>query len=97
MSAWGSLGTLVGTLARASVEGGLFVAGVWLVCRLFPRLPAALRCGLWWAACLKLLLGLAALPAVRLPLLPAGELRAGGGGPASIYKDSERARPDPHP
>ena len=71
MSAWGGLETLVGTLTRASIEGGLFIAGVWIVCRLLPRLPASLRCGLWWAACLKLLLGLVALPAVRLPLLPA--------------------------
>ena len=71
MSAWEGLETLVGTLTRASIEGGLFIAGIWIVCRLFPRLPASLRCGLWWAACLKLLLGLAALPAVRLPLLPA--------------------------
>ena len=54
-------------LARASFQGGLFVILVWAVCRLFPRLPAALRCGLWWAACLKLLLGLVAMPAVRLP------------------------------
>jgi bla regulator protein BlaR1 len=71
VSAWGGLETLVGTLTRASIEGGLFIAGVWIVCRLLPRLPASLRCGLWWAACLKLLLGLIALPAVRLPLLPA--------------------------
>jgi beta-lactamase regulating signal transducer with metallopeptidase domain len=69
VSAWG----IAGTLARASVEGGFFVAGVWLLCRLVPRLPAALRCGLWWAACLKLLLGLVPLPAVVLPVLPAVE------------------------
>jgi beta-lactamase regulating signal transducer with metallopeptidase domain len=74
MSAWGGIGTLVGVLTRASIEGGLFIAGVWIVCRLFPRLPASLRCGLWWVACLKLLLGLAALPAVRLPLLPAASV-----------------------
>src|SRR5436305_1180443 len=35
--------------------------------------PGTVRCGLWWAACLKLLLGVGALPAVRLPLLPAVE------------------------
>lgn len=72
MSGWG----IVGTLVRASLEGGLFVAAVWTLCRLVPRLPAAVRCGLWWAACLKLLLGLIALPAVRLPLLPAVERAA---------------------
>jgi bla regulator protein BlaR1 len=66
-----SVWRIVGTLARASVEGGLFVAGVWILCRLVPRLPAALRCGLWWAACLKLVLGLLPLPAVLLPVLPA--------------------------
>jgi bla regulator protein BlaR1 len=69
VSAWG----IAGTLARASVEGGLFVAGVWLLCRLVPRLPAALRCGLWWAACLKFLMGLIPLPAVMLPVLPVVE------------------------
>ncbi len=83
---------IVETLARASLQGALFVAAVWIVCRLFPRLPAALRCALWWAACLKLLLGLVALPAVRLPVLPATQapvaetrplyLRNGGGAPA---------------
>ncbi|HEX4497359.1 MAG TPA: M56 family metallopeptidase [Thermoanaerobaculia bacterium] len=62
---------IAGTLARAAIEGALFVAAVWAVCRLFPRLPAALRCALWWAACLKLLLGLVPLPAVRLAVLPA--------------------------
>jgi bla regulator protein BlaR1 len=61
---------IAGTLARAAVEGAIFVAAVWTVCRLFPRLPAALRCALWWAACLKLLLGLVPLPAVRLAVLP---------------------------
>jgi bla regulator protein BlaR1 len=66
-----SIPGIVEMLARASVEGALFVAAVWLICRLVPRLPATVRCGLWWAACLKLLLGLMPLPAVPLPLLPA--------------------------
>jgi beta-lactamase regulating signal transducer with metallopeptidase domain len=68
-----SVSGMIETLARASLQGALFVAAVWIVCRLFPRLPAALRCGLWWAACLKLLLGLVALPAVRLPVLPVAQ------------------------
>ncbi|MEO6194002.1 MAG: M56 family metallopeptidase [Thermoanaerobaculia bacterium] len=103
MSAWEGIGTLVGTLTRASIEGGLFIAGIWIVCRLLPRLPASLRCGLWWAACLKLLLGLVALPAVRLPLLPAAmsaapvadarplSIRTGDGAP------SRTLTPDPSP
>ncbi len=58
------------SLLRASLQGAVFIALVWLVCRLAPRLPASVRCGLWWAACLKLLLGLVWMAPVRLPLLP---------------------------
>lgn len=94
MSGWG----IVGALVRASLEGGLFVAAVWAVCRLVPRLPAAVRCGLWWAACLKLLLGLVALPAVKLPLLPAVE-RAAEAGPLYIRNvaPAQTLTPDPSP
>lgn len=58
------------TLLRASIEGGLFAAAVWLLLRLAPRVPAALGCWLWWAVSLKLLLGLIGLPVLELPLLP---------------------------
>lgn len=57
------------SLWRASWQGALAVAAVWLLCRL-RRLPAAARCGLWWLVSLKLLVDLAGLPAVSLPLLP---------------------------
>ena len=60
-------------LLRSSLQGALFIAAVWLACRLFPRLPAAVRCGLWWAACLKLLVGLVWVSPVEIPLLPAVE------------------------
>ena len=66
--------SVVAALLRSSLQGALFIGAVWLACRLFPRLPAAVRCGLWWAACLKLLVGLvwiaagggAAVPWTRL-------------------------------
>jgi beta-lactamase regulating signal transducer with metallopeptidase domain len=95
VSGWG----IVGTLVRASLEGGLFVAAVWAVCRLVPRLPAAVRCGLWWAACLKLLLGLVALPAVRLPLLPAVERAAAAVAPLHIRNvaPAQTLTPGPSP
>lgn len=62
-----------GTLVRASLEGGVFALAVWAILALVPRVPAALRCWLWWAVCLKFLVGLLALPGLELPLLPAGE------------------------
>jgi beta-lactamase regulating signal transducer with metallopeptidase domain len=63
--------SVLGALARASLQGALLIMGVWLLCRLMPRLPAAVRCGLWWLACLHLLLALVWTEPVRLPLLPA--------------------------
>jgi beta-lactamase regulating signal transducer with metallopeptidase domain len=62
---------LSSSLLRASIEGALLAVGVWSLCRVVPRLPAAVRCGLWWLVCLRLVLGLAAWRPVELPLLPA--------------------------
>ena len=56
-------------LWRACWQGGLLIGAVWLVARLLPRLPASLRSGLWWLACVKLLLGLAWVAPIRLPVL----------------------------
>lgn len=60
-------------LLTGAIEGGAVIAGVWLVCRLAPRIPAPVQAGLWWLASLKLLLALAPLPAIDLPILPAIE------------------------
>ncbi len=65
--------TLIGLIGRASLQGAIAIVAVWAVCRLFPRLPASLRCGLWWLACLKLVLGLVWTNPVPLPVLPAAE------------------------
>src|SRR5260370_38212943 len=62
--------TFLRHLAQASLMGTVFVLAVWLLCRLAPRLPAGLRCALWWLACLKLLLGLVWPAPLALPLLP---------------------------
>ena len=66
-----AFGPVLDALMRASLYGGLFIAAVWVVCRLFPRLPPSVRCGLWWAACLKLVLDLVWIAPVPLALLPA--------------------------
>ena len=57
-------------LARASVQGALAIVAVWLLCRLVTRLPAAVRCWLWWLACARLVVGLVWASPVELPLLP---------------------------
>jgi beta-lactamase regulating signal transducer with metallopeptidase domain len=64
---------ILGALGRASLQGAIVIAAVWLVCRLIPRLPASVRCGLWWLACARLVLGLVWAEPVRLAVLPAAE------------------------
>jgi beta-lactamase regulating signal transducer with metallopeptidase domain len=56
-------------LAAASVQGGVVILAVWVVCR-WSGIPARARVWLWWGASLRLCLGLLALPAVSVPLLP---------------------------
>lgn len=57
-------------LIRASWQGSIFIAGVWVVCRLAPRIPASSRYWLWWLACAQLPIRLALAP-ISLPVLPA--------------------------
>ena len=55
-------------MARACWQGALLILAVGIASRLFPRLPAAARCWLWWLACLKLLVGLAWITPPALPV-----------------------------
>lgn len=60
-------------LWRASWQGALWAALVWALTRAVPRMPSALRAGLWWLVSLKFVLSLGTLSPVQLPLLPAPE------------------------
>jgi probable HAF family extracellular repeat protein len=62
-------------LVHAALWGGLFILGVGAFCRLVPRLPASVRAGLWWLACLKLVFDLFWAAPIALPLLPAHAVR----------------------
>jgi len=68
-------------LVRASLHGAVFVLLVWAVCRLLPRLPASMRCTLWWLAALKLLVVFVWVDPLALPVLksPMDALSAGTG------------------
>lgn len=58
-------------LWQASWQGALWAALVWALTRALPRLPSAVRAGLWWLVSLKFLVSLVGLTPVPLPLLPA--------------------------
>lgn|GEM_PF-2649830 len=55
---------------RAGWQGGLALAAVWLVCRLWRKMPAGAQCWLWRAAYVKLLVALVWAGTVALPALP---------------------------
>jgi beta-lactamase regulating signal transducer with metallopeptidase domain len=67
--AWGR--SALEGLWRASWQGALWAALVWALTRALPRMPSALRAGLWWLVSLKFVLSLGVLAPVPLPLLPA--------------------------
>src|ERR1700730_9025007 len=109
-SAAGFASPLLGAIARVEWQRALFIAAVWVLCRLARRLPAALRCALWWTASVKLLIGLAWPAPLGLPLLPAtatsarpaattvfSALSAGSAAPGHIVAAMLRAKPWPAP
>jgi beta-lactamase regulating signal transducer with metallopeptidase domain len=68
---WGLLASAWGeSLLRATVQGGCAILAVYLWCRLVPGTPASVRCWLWRAAFLRLLLALVSPGMLDLPLLP---------------------------
>ena len=60
---------LLTRLAWTSIQATVLIAVVLLIVRLLPRLPAAVRCTLWWLVSLQLLLGLCWHAPLALPLL----------------------------
>ena len=62
---------LLPRLLAASVQSTLFIAAVWALCKLLPRLSASARAGLWWLVALQLVVGLLWSNPLALPLLPA--------------------------
>ena len=62
-------GALFTRLVWTSIQAVVLIAIVLLIVRLLPRLPAAVRCTLWWLLSLQLVLGLCWHAPLTLPLL----------------------------
>ncbi|HEX8320231.1 M56 family metallopeptidase [Longimicrobium sp.] len=91
-------------LARASIEGAVLAAVVWLACRGLPRLPASVRALLWWSVAAKFIVALASPSAIVLPVLPraaahapAREAAATPAPPLPKAQAGAAARPAPLP
>lgn len=82
-------GPLFDAIVRTSIQGTIFAAIVWGVCRLAPkRLDPRARKALWWLVCLKILVGLAWFNPPALQVLPARE-------PVSLAFATGEQMPDP--
>lgn len=61
---------MLSLLARASLEGAVLAAGVWLVCRALPRTSPGVRAFLWWCVAAKFVVALVWLTPIGVPVLP---------------------------
>ena len=93
---------MLALLARASIEGAVLAAAVWLACRALPRLPAHVRALLWWSVAAKFIVALASPSAIVLPVLPraaahapAAEAAVTPAPPAPVAQAGAAARPAP--
>jgi beta-lactamase regulating signal transducer with metallopeptidase domain len=77
----------IGHLWRGAWQGGVALAVVWLLCRLWPKLPPRVRYGLWCGAFLKLLVAATPVAPINLPLLRS---ESDAAAPASV-RASERS------
>ncbi|NOK39240.1 M56 family metallopeptidase, partial [Corallococcus exercitus] len=77
---------------RASWQGALCALVVWGVARALPRLPAAVRAGLWWLVALKFVLTLGWPKPMPLALLPVEATTAGSTGAQSQTFRAEGAQ-----
>lgn len=80
-------------LIQASVSGGLFIALVWILCRVVPRLPASTRRWLWWIACTQLLARLVFGLSVPLPTPPAPCAAVAGPALTASFSSMRDVRP----
>jgi beta-lactamase regulating signal transducer with metallopeptidase domain len=60
---------LLSRLVWTSIQASLLIGVVALTVRLLPRLPASIRCMLWWLISVQLVLGLCWRAPLELPLL----------------------------
>ena len=67
-------------LVRASLEGAVLAAGVWLLCRALPRLSPGVRALLWWCVAAKFVVSLVWLSPIGVPVLPRAAAGAPGAG-----------------
>jgi bla regulator protein blaR1 len=82
---------VIATLARASIDGALLVAIVWVLSRVL-RLSPATRTVLWWCAAAKFVVALAWTTPIAIPILPAKAAVVQAAANPSVYSAAAAPR-----
>ena len=91
-----SLEVMFDALAGASIAGAVVAAGVWALSAAIGRLPAAVRCTLWWLVALKLLVGLTSIEPVAVPILPSATAATSAlSAPAAVTRAATQSAEEP--
>lgn len=69
---------MLSLLVRASLEGAVLAACVWLTCRALPRMSPGVRAFLWWCVAAKFVVALVWPAPLRVPVLPRAAADAPG-------------------
>ena len=90
-----SLDVVFHALARASVEGGLFVLATWIITRAIPRMPAGARATLWWIASARFVVSLAGIAPLGVPVTLPAPLAIAATAPADAALSASRGPSTP--
>jgi bla regulator protein BlaR1 len=69
---------MLSLLVRASLEGAVLAAGVWLVCWALPRMSPGVRALLWWCVAAKFVVALVWPTPIEVAVLPRAAAEASG-------------------
>ena len=83
---------MLDTLVRASIDGAIFAAMVWILGRTVSCLPPAAKAFLWWCVAAKFVVALLWTTPVPLPLLPAHAPASASAAPI-VHSSSSGAEP----
>jgi beta-lactamase regulating signal transducer with metallopeptidase domain len=82
-----------GAMWRATWQGGVAIAVVWLLCLLLPKTPARVRCWWWRLALAKLFISLVWATPIPIAVLQAKAIPSSPGRTVSVAPISSQAQP----
>ncbi|HYW05858.1 MAG TPA: M56 family metallopeptidase [Longimicrobium sp.] len=83
---------MLALLVRASLEGAVLAACVWLFCRALPWMSPGVRALLWWCVAAKFVVALVWVTPIAVPVLPSAAVEAPTAPPSAPIPAAADAR-----